>query len=176
MSNVARTDRWGVPDSMFGPIDEDLAGLIGRIAMVSALLESETEMLAAKLLHSPQEEFAGIGFRDALDAITKQIKAVDSSRRDLPEPTRATAESLIERLTTTTRLRNEVIHGVWARPTVRNGYAWKHLPKRRQKSPQWSPAISLGGDGLHGVLLQLVEEHFRVRELQELVERAPLRL
>jgi hypothetical protein len=53
------TDRWGVPHNMFGAIGEDIYGLVGRITLVSAVLEDRLHVLFCALASAPQEERAG---------------------------------------------------------------------------------------------------------------------
>ncbi len=52
-------DRWGVPHNMFGAIGEDFYGLVGRIVLVSALLENRLHVLFCALASAPEEERAG---------------------------------------------------------------------------------------------------------------------
>jgi hypothetical protein len=48
-------DRFGVPDSMFGPVPDDFYGLIGRIALVFTMLEDRL----LGLLWALDDEHAG---------------------------------------------------------------------------------------------------------------------
>ncbi|MEY9853141.1 hypothetical protein ABH923_002819 [Leifsonia sp. EB41] len=150
-------DRFGLPDNMFGPIDDDFAGALGRIAMLGALIESKVDNLVASLDHNPQSRYAGDGVGQQLTNARKIINNRIPARPTVSEPHREQIRTLLQRIETTMFERNELLHGVWARPSFVNGLSWRHLPKGQRDAPhEWTRGRPTTAEDLYAVIAEMV--------------------
>lgn len=114
-------DRWGVPHNMFGAIGEDFYGLVGRIVLVSALLENRLHVLFCALASAPEEERAGEPGTELAKACRDYLDRMAVERRPEALDVLAGAESALRR-------RNEVSDS-------REIRGWRQVPKRRRMDP-----------------------------------------
>jgi hypothetical protein len=151
-------DKFGLPESMFGFIDDDFAGALGRVAMVGALVESKLDMLVASLDHHIQSHFAGDPIARQLRTVRKLLRGPVPARPSLSKEERNHIGLLIDRVEGAMWQRNEVLHSVWPLPNLSAGLGWRHLPtKQRPNDVDWTKTYGTTAVLFTTLLRQLVE-------------------
>ena len=122
-------DPYGIPEGMFGPLDPELPALIGRIAMLSALLETRVDSLASSLSRALQSETAGRNPTDNIGACRKTLAAIEA------DPARAAfaarTAKLLDEIESALKARNAVIHRVWPKAGLAGWAGWKPIRKKK---------------------------------------------
>lgn len=67
---------------MFGPVPEDFYGLVGRVAMVAALLEDRLHVLFCGLAGASQNRMAGESGTTLVKECRARLRRFPSDRRD----------------------------------------------------------------------------------------------
>lgn len=149
-------DPYGVPGAMFGPLDPELPALIGRVVMMSALLESKLEALASALGSEPQERYAGKPVSVTVAFVLRRLELYNETERETSfvEVTRdllTEVDSLID-------LRNSLVHCVWPDAGVSGWNGWRPTHQKRQRGPELADWESFTRDGLIALIGDLVEK------------------
>lgn len=130
-------DAFGVPGNMCGDVPEDFYAVVGRIVMVSAVLELKLLNLAQGLdRKNPQSAYAG---KPAGRLITSTRKLLDTPGM---ENFRDDGNALLSRVAAALEDRNAVVHNAWPNPTLKDASGWRpvipgqtHVERRRQFAP-----------------------------------------
>jgi len=130
------SDRFGVPENMFGPVPDDFYGLVGRIALVSALLEDKVMTMLYSLDTRPHPTYAGLPVSQIAPEIRKRLKrrAEVLGGNLVDEIDRALTAS-----TTALDQRHALIHSLWPNPTMERAQGWRS--KRMKGSEHGSEII-----------------------------------
>ena len=101
------TDRFGVPDSVSGLHSEDFYGAIGRVAMLSALIEHQALEVLQVMTHSSQDKYVRLSVS----------QLVEEARRT-PAPVDADGNARIlmgyfDDVEAASRRRNDYLHSLW---------------------------------------------------------------
>ncbi len=99
-------DRYGIPVSTFGDVPESFYGLVGRVALLAALLEDRLHVLFCALDGAAQERLAGVPG-------TKLIEECRNRLHGFREEHRADVEDFLDRAARALRSRHEVVHSLW---------------------------------------------------------------
>jgi hypothetical protein len=151
-------DKFGLPESMFGFIDDDFAGALGRVAMVGALVESKLDMLVASLDNRTQSHFAGEPIARQLATARKLLRGPIPARPSLSKEERKHIGLLLDQVEAVMWQRNEVLHSVWPQPNLSAGLGWRHLPaKQRPNDVDWTKTYGTTVVLFTTLLRQLVE-------------------
>lgn len=130
------TDQYGVPESMFGPVPEEFYGLVGRVVMLSTLVEDRILMLLWALDDEPQPTHAGKPFWQLRQLIEQHV---DSLASDL----RAEIANVVSRVAAAMDRRNGLVHSLWPNPTLEQAQGWrsKRVPKGTPGDSEivWTP-------------------------------------
>lgn len=143
-------DRYGIPSRFFGQVDAEFFGLIGRVAMVAAVLENRLTVLVTELTGSPQDKQAGKMSSELIAEIEKELDKRSAEFK-------AEGNVLIVRLQAAFAGRNEVVHSLWPNPTL--AHAWGHrLVKPRKQTTPGDPSVAVTTDeeALIGLIRNLV--------------------
>lgn len=140
----AGADRWGVPNTMFGgPIPDEFAAAIARVALLSALVESKLHGLLSTVGADPQDTWAGLPAGAVLDELDRITRAGMPARRSAPPELLHALHAEVAAARADARTRNELLHAVWPLPRVDGGVGWKPLPpKQRDNAAAWSRAVT----------------------------------
>lgn len=129
-------DQYGVPESMFGPVPEEFYGLVGRVVMLSTLVEDRMLMLLWAMDDKPQPTHAGKPFWQLQQLIEQRI---DSMGRDL----HAEITDVVARVAAAMDRRNGLVHSLWPNPTLEEAQGWrsKRVPKGTPGGSEivWTP-------------------------------------
>lgn len=154
------SDRWGVPPGMFGAVDEDFYGLVGRVALVAALLEDRLHVLFCALSFAPQDRLAGETGTTLIKECTKRLDRFPAERRGEAAALLADAEAAL-------RKRHEVVHSLWPFTGSSPVRGWRNVPKSRRQHPAHPVAwTSLHADQLPDLVTDLVELVDRCRRTE----------
>lgn len=154
------TDRWGVPPNMFGAVSEDFYGGVGRIALVSALLEDRLRVLFGLLADAVQEQQVGASGTELIKACRRHLGSLPADRVDAVQKLLADAESALLR-------RHEVIHSLWPFSGSVQVRGWRNVPaSRRQDRDQPVEWTSMHSEELPDLVRELVELVARCNQAQ----------
>lgn len=103
---------------MFGPVPEAFYGLVGRVVMLSTLVEDRTVMLLWALDDKPQPTHAGKPFRQLRELIEQRVGTVDA---DLC----AQITDVVARVGAAMDRRNGLVHSLWPNPTLDKAQGWR---------------------------------------------------
>lgn len=117
-------DRYGIPETMFGPVDDEFYGLMGRIVMMATLVEDRVLMLLWSIDDQPQPTHAGKPFRQLARLIEARLEG-------LPASVRSDITRVVTRASDAMNRRNALVHSLWPNPTLEQAQGWrsKRLPK-----------------------------------------------
>lgn len=116
------SDRFGVPENMFGLVPDDFYGLVGRIALVSTLLEDKVMTMLYSLDTKPHPTYAGLPASHVAPEIRKRL---ERRAQVLGE---ALVDEIDEALTASTTVldqRHALIHSLWPNPTMEKAQGWR---------------------------------------------------
>jgi len=109
-SNVT-TEHYPLPENIFGSVDPALPEGIGKIAMLSALLENKVAAIASSLENKQQSHYFKATFQSNKEVCRERLPLFER------EPNRsddvAAIRSFISRVSGAMAERNDVLHRVW---------------------------------------------------------------
>jgi hypothetical protein len=164
VSAFAGSDRYGIPNKTFGLVPEAFYGMVGRVAMLSALLELRLLDLRTELCRAPQDAYTGQSGTTLIGECRARLPQYEPAFADTAGVVLGAArEALLKR--------HEVIHSVWPEPGLDSAYGWRPVPERRRKTPgQTYVNVTLGPGELAGFIATLVD---LVHEVDGLRQAAP---
>lgn len=119
-------DRFGVPDNLLGPHHEDFFGLIGRITLLSALLESRAFSLLQALGNYAQNQNAHYTMSRIIKEAQKELEA----HRAVIEPVeRAAIDAFLSAASDCAKQRNVYVHSLWPVQAAGTYYGWTFAPR-----------------------------------------------
>jgi|GEM_PF-3083614 len=125
-------DPYGIPERFFGPLSPELPALIGRVVMLSTLLETKVWAFACSIANEPQSEYAAT---NVSENITLSKKRLEHYQMNVKERTFALkADELLDDINTALSARNEIIHRVWPKSGLDEWAGWKHIRKNNRVS------------------------------------------
>lgn len=153
---------------MFGVVDEDFYGLVGRVALVATLLEDRLHVLLCSLASAPQDCLAGAPGTTLLAECRSRLDRFPAERRHQAAQFFADAEAALLK-------RHEVIHSLWPFAASSQVRGWRNVPmRRRQHADRPVEWTSLDSEQLPDLLTNLVELVGECRQV-ELWVPAPTR-
>ncbi len=159
-TEVVEADRWGVPAGMFGPVNEDFYGLVGRVALVATLLEDRLHVLFCSLARVPQDRMAGEPGTVLIKQCIQYLDRFSTCRHDEAAALFSDAEAALLK-------RHEVVHSLWPFSAQDPVQGWRSVPKTRRqqhdRSVEWT---SLRADELPDLVSTLVDLVDRCRQLE----------
>ena len=122
------TDRFGVPDGVFGRVPDDFYGLIGRIALIATLLEDRVLGLLWALDEEPQATHAGLSAGRLAPMIRQRSKRHAGA---LGDSLVLQIEAALVQVLDVLDQRHALVHSLWPEPTMETAQGWrsKRLPK-----------------------------------------------
>jgi hypothetical protein len=143
------TDAYGVPEGFFGRVPEEFYGLVGRVAMVAAIVDEKVSNLACGLHPEVmQQEYAG-----------KPAKALRDLARAGLERTpdfKDRGIDLLDRTENGLRNRHALVHSVWPNPTVDSASGWRPLPRGQRSGDEWIEWTETSISRITEVLAELI--------------------
>jgi hypothetical protein len=116
------SDRFGVPDNMFGAVPDDFYGLVGRIALVSTLLEDKVMTMLGSLDTKPHPTYAGLPTSQVVPQIRKTLK---HHAEVLGEDLVVEIDEALTASTTALNERHALVHSLWPNPTMEKAQGWR---------------------------------------------------
>jgi hypothetical protein len=118
------SDRFGIPENMFGPVPEDFYALVGRIALVATLVEDRLLAILWALDDEVQPTHAGLSGTRLRELIGARLERVGPDMRAALGPLLTRVQAAMDR-------RNAVIHSLWPNPSLEGSQGWRsrRLPK-----------------------------------------------
>jgi hypothetical protein len=127
-------DPYGIPSTRFGDVPEFFYGLLGRIAMLSALLEDRLHVLSGVLAQAPQECLAGKPGTALISACRKHLDGFGEGHR-------AAAEDYLARAEQALKSRHAVLHSLWPFPQQlvpdEPARGWRNAPPGARARKDW---------------------------------------
>lgn len=155
---VYSTDSWGIPDNLFGPVPEEFYAVVGRVAMLAALLDDMMLRLTWALTDEVQSVHAG-KVAPELDKVCRRAVARNSD--DL----RTDVTAALDRARATRGLRNAVVHSLWPNPTLDSAFGWR--PARSGVNGQMTVTFPATRAALEELIASLVDEIDEFNKLQQ---------
>lgn len=167
-TDAVESDQWGVPQRMFGDVEEDFYGLVGRITLVAALFEDRLHVLYSAVAQAPQECLAGQSGTLLIEGCRQRLDSVRPERRDEAAEFLAAAQVALLK-------RHEVVHSLWPFSSRGEVRGWRNVPKsRRQRADRPVEWTSLHAGQLPGLLADLVDLVERCRRVEQWVVPPPV--
>lgn len=153
-------DRFGVPESMFGPVPDDFYAVVGRIVLVATLVEDRTLTVLWALDDAPQDTHAG---RSASEIRREITGRVSNHAAVLGNDLVNDLTSLLADLSEASERRNAVVHSLWPNPSDELAQGWRSVRQPRGAEPRSEISWTLTSlDGLRKDLTELIELHERL--------------
>ena len=153
------TDSYGLPSQIFGPHPDEFYGAVGRVALLSALLEQQLADIRHTLARARQGEYTH-------QPVSQQIEIATKLASSLPEERMTTVGGYLSRARAAVEQRNAVIHSIF--PAQSSGELIGHRPVRDKTvldgSASWTRIDFKGLRDLIGELAQLVLEFNSVHQ------------
>lgn len=147
---------------MFGDVPEDFYGLVGRVALVAALLEDRLHVLFCALAHAPQDCMAGLPGTVLIDECRVRLDGVRAERRDEAAAFLDAAHAALLR-------RHEVVHSLWPFTSQGEVHGWRNVPKSGRQSGEPVAWSSLNAEQVPDLVADLVDIVERCRQLEQWV-------
>lgn len=150
-------DDFGIPGNMFGRVSENFIRAIGRIVMLSPLVEDAMSGVVLAVSKESWDQIAGLSKGQLFEIFDKEAKS-----RELPSPLLdavSEAKNLLQQ-------RDELVHSLW--PTESDGVVsgWRPVVKRKRGEEgehiEW---IARSDDDLRLLINRLVAVHASLRQL-----------
>jgi hypothetical protein len=123
------TDDFGVPDNFFGSAPERFYGLVGRVVLLSSLVEQCVLALTWTLDRAKtQDEHAGKSGKALLDICRLKVNS-------LPE-LKADGGPLLDRTEAALGERHGIVHSLWPNPGRNGAYGWRPVRGQRRSTPR----------------------------------------
>jgi hypothetical protein len=122
------SDRYRVPGRFFRDVPEDFYGLVGRVAMLSALLEDRLHVLYCALAGAHQDKLAG-------ESGTRLVKECRERLDRLRDEHRAEAAAFLDRAQAALNRRHEVVHSLWPFTEGPDARGWRDT---RSQLAKWT--------------------------------------
>lgn len=155
-------DDFGVPGNAFGYVPEDFIRALGRVVMLSALVENLFSHVIMTLAGVSEEKIAGQPMGQLI-AEFDRIAGYRTPTTHLLE-VKAEVESLLER-------RNELVHSLWPRHSPDGTRGWRPVTARKREGDEYIKWIEVSDVDLRQLIAGLVAVH---TELQRLFGTADL--
>lgn len=152
-----KPDSYGIPENAFGPLNPELPGAIGRVVMLSALIEARIEHLLAGLTTDLPPSFAGKDVSSNIAACEKLLISYD--RNGLERRFSSETAALLGEATAALQSRNGIVHRVWAKAGVGEWWGWKPRPaSQRKKTPdEIHDYLAMTPDDFQALITKLVK-------------------
>jgi hypothetical protein len=150
-------DQYGIPGNTFGHVPEEFYGVVGRVVMLSALIENKYTDLATKLDGTAEAIHAG----KSIGQLEKEFKRIDSDRAPSPRRIEVLAEMKL-----VLEKRNAIVHSLWPSPTLGSASGWRAItPKKRGADGECIGWVEHTIETLEALIRELVEVNAALREL-----------
>ena len=130
-----QNDEYGIPEGFFGPVAPELPALIGRVVMLSALLETKIWHLASSIGEGTQEKYARKRPIQNLRFAQRRILLYQENVTEVHFS--QSVRSLLTEAEEILELRNGVVHGVWPVSGAEEWAFWKPRSGRRDDNEDW---------------------------------------
>jgi hypothetical protein len=154
---MLQPDMYGIPENAFGPLNPELPGAIGRVVMLSALIEARIEHLLAGLTTDLPPTFTGKDVSANILVCEKLLVGYDQN--DSERRFSSATAILLREAATALRSRNGIVHRVWARAGVGEWWGWKPRPaSQRKKAPnEIHDYLGITPEDFQALITKLVE-------------------
>lgn len=116
-------DRFGVPANTFGAVPDEFYGAVGRVVMLSALVENTFAFVVTTLDRKQEADYAG----QPIGQLQKTLDRIAKDRVLSQRFVDARAE-MIEVL----EERNAIVHSLWPSPTMDAARGWRPVVERKR--------------------------------------------
>jgi uncharacterized protein YbdZ (MbtH family) len=116
-------DQYGIPGNTFGNVPEEFYAIVGRVVMLSALIENRYAAIITKLAGKTEADYAGkpVGelhkIRDRLEQDHGLSERVVAIRSELDE---------------VLKQRNEIVHSLWPSPSMDLARGWRPVVESKR--------------------------------------------
>jgi len=154
------SDKYDIPDGVFGEVPDDFYGLVGRVALLAALLDDRLLSMVWALRNEPQPVQAGQPSAELLRLATSGLLRHDDELRTAGEQLLAQTKEALD-------ARNAIVHSIWPNPSLTNARGWRPvIQRRRTETGEWTQWIELDEAKLRELILsmvRLISDHDRLR-------------
>lgn len=153
-----------VPESFFGHLSPELPAAIGRIVMLSALLESKLAALASSVENKEQAFYASNDPSENIRICERRLPLYIGS--DDESRFAQSGLSLVDETKSVLSARNAIVHRVWPRAGQAGWGGWKPLRrKERGNSVAWTEWADYSPGDLSALIEALVDVIRRYADL-----------
>lgn len=145
-----------VPEAFFGYVSPELPAAIGRIVMLSALLESKLAALASSVENKEQAFYASNDASENIRICERRLPLY--IRTDDESRFAESALAVVDETRSVLGARNAIVHRVWPRAGQAGWGGWKPLRrKERGTSVTWTEWTDYSPDDLSSLIEALVD-------------------
>lgn len=148
-------DAFGIPARYFGYLTPELPAAIGRIVMLSALLESRISALASSVENKEQAFYASNDPIENLRVCERRLPMYDRGTEE--RSFAASTMMLVAESRAIVSARNAIVHRVWPRAGQSGWGGWKPLRKKeRGGAAEWTEWTDYTSEGLGTLIHALI--------------------
>jgi hypothetical protein len=125
-------DKFGIPVSFFGPLDPELPELIGRVVMLSTLLELKLANFAGSIDNGTQHSYLAVNASTNMRVARARLRLYGDNDVELDFVKRA--RPLLTQVKRALDDRNEIVHRIWPEASATRWAGWK--AKRHVKTDE----------------------------------------
>lgn len=148
-------DLYGIPEGFFGPLSSELPALIGRIVMLSALLETKIWYLASSVSDETQERYSRERVSENIKLTRKRLLLYQDDEKE--KKFSQSAAKLLTGAEKVLDLRNAIVHGVWPESGVGTWMLWKPQLKKRGENMDWIMKKEFSRDDLRDAVTSIIQ-------------------
>ncbi len=153
----AGADQYGIPGNTFGDVPEEFYGVVGRVVMLSALIENKYAGLVTKLDRTVEATHAG----KSVGQLDTEFKRIRSEHTLSPRMIDALHEMKL-----VLEKRNAIVHSLWPSPTLGSARGWRAVtPKKRGPDGDYIVWVEHTIETLELLITQLVDVNAALRGL-----------
>lgn len=130
------TESFQTPEGLFSHLDPNFLPLIGKVTVLSALLEAKVWMIVSSIDNKAQSAYAGENVSENLKLGKERLKLYNKD--DLERRFALSAEVLFDDISKALATRNELVHRVWSISAGGVTWGWKPLRNKREEPVEWS--------------------------------------
>lgn len=132
---ISGMDSYGIPDHIFGTVDDAFYAAVGRVTMLAALLEERLfDLLSAFHLDSIDTVGGQPGTKLA-DEIAKLLPLLPTAAKNESYSLRGEVAALLHDAKVVLGKRHDIVHSIFANPSVQDAHGWRTLPTRKRPTP-----------------------------------------
>lgn len=145
------TDRFGIPDNVFGAHDEDFFSALGRVASLSALIEHQALGTFQTMTNALQSDYAQLPASQLIEKACTALRPINDDQH------KQTLQRYFKDVGVVLRERNDYIHNHWPAQPGDRLFGWRHGRDKNAPADKQYKSLETTMGELKGFIVRLVE-------------------